>query len=36
MGVNPQYVDVKLGFRRKSCKGQAAMRHYANQPVHPL
>ena len=28
-------VDMKLEHRRKYCKGQAALRIYANQPVGP-
>ena len=34
--LTPWQVDVKLGSRRNYHKGQMALRHYANQPAHPL
>ena len=34
MGVNPWWVDMKLGCQYKSHKGRAAIRHYANQPFN--
>ena len=30
------HLDVKLGPRRNYHEGQAAIRHYANQPARPL
>ena len=32
----PQSLNVKLGSRHNYHKGQAAIRHYANQPARPL
>ena len=29
-------MDMKLGHSRNYHKGQAAMRHYTNQPAHHL
>ena len=34
--LTPRLVDVKLGPRRNYHEGRAAIRHYANQPAHPL
>ena len=34
--LTPRSLNVKLGPRRNYHKGRAAIRHYANQPAHPL
>ena len=34
--LTPQSLNVKLCPRRNYHKGRAAIRHYANQPAHPL
>ena len=34
--LTPRYLNVKLGLGRNYHKGRAAIRHYANQPAHPL
>ena len=34
--LTPQSLNVKLGLPRKYHKGQAAIRHYANQTARPL
>ena len=34
--LTPRSLNVKLGPRRNYHKGRVAIRHYANQPAHPL
>ena len=34
--MTPRSLNVKLGPRRNYHEGQAAIRHYANQPARPL
>ena len=34
--LTPRSLNVKLGPRRNYHEGRAAIRHYANQPAHPL
>ena len=34
--LTPLSLNVKLGPRRNYHEGQAAIRHYANQPARPL
>ena len=34
--LTPRSLNVKLGPRCNYHKGRAAIRHYANQPAHPL
>ena len=34
--LTPHSLNVKLGPRHIYHKGQAAIRHYANQPAHPF
>ena len=36
LALTPRSLNVKLGPRRNYHKGRAAIRHYANQPAHPL